>query len=42
MEWCDKVLPPKFSLINTEWSIFMKKKRESDILFYILKALQWV
>lgn len=41
MEWCDKVLPPKFSLINTEWSIFMKK-RESDILFYILKALQWV
>lgn len=35
MEWCDKELPPKFSLIYTEWSIFIEKKREFDFFFYL-------
>lgn len=41
MEWCDKELPPKFSLIYTEWSIFIEK-RENSTFFFILKALQCV
>lgn len=34
MEWCDKELPPKFSLIYIEWSIFIEK-RENSTFFYL-------
>lgn len=35
MEWCDKELPPKFSLIYTEWSIFIEKRENSTSFFYL-------